>query len=129
MPLKVTLDEDLPRQAAQLLREHGYDAASVIELGMGGWKDPQLWVAIQKDERFLVTADKGFGDIRVYPPGTHFGILLFTPRRRRDSSCVEVVVTGFEFLQFGRPCWSDHSSHSKGDQIEESIKCLLPNTI
>jgi len=79
MSLKITVDEDLPRQAVQLLREHGYDAASVIEQGMGGWKDSQLWIAIQKDERYLVTADKGFGDIRTYPPGTHHGILLLRP--------------------------------------------------
>lgn len=79
MPLKVTVDEDLPRQAVQLLREHGFDAASVVEQGMRGWKDPQLWIVIQRDERFLVTADKGFGDIRAYPPGTHFGILLLRP--------------------------------------------------
>ena len=52
MPLKVTVDEDLPRQAVQLLREHGYDAASVIEQGMSGWKDPQLWIAIQKVRDF-----------------------------------------------------------------------------
>ncbi len=79
MPLKVTVDEDLPRQAVQLLKEHGYDAASVIEQGMGGWKDSQLWLAVQKDERFLVTADKGFGDIRIYPPGNHYGVLLLRP--------------------------------------------------
>ena len=79
MALKVTVDEDLPRQAVQLLREHGYDAASVVEQGMSGWKDAQLWIAVQRDERYLVTADKGFGDIRVYPPGTHQGILLLRP--------------------------------------------------
>ena len=79
MALKVIVDEDLPRQAVQLLREHGYDAASVIEQGMGGWKDPPLWVAVQKHERYFVTADKGFGDIRVYSPGTHHGILLLRP--------------------------------------------------
>lgn len=79
MPLKVAVDEDLPRQAVLLLREHGYDAASVVEMGLGGWKDPQLWIVIQKDERFLVTADKGFGDIRTYPPGGHFGVLLLRP--------------------------------------------------
>jgi hypothetical protein len=39
MPFKVMVDEDLPRQAVQMLREHGYDAASVVEQGMGGWKD------------------------------------------------------------------------------------------
>jgi hypothetical protein len=30
MALKVTVDEDLPRQAVQLLREQGYDAVSVL---------------------------------------------------------------------------------------------------
>lgn len=42
MSLKVTVDEDLPRRAVLLLHEYGYDAASVVEQGMGGWKDPQL---------------------------------------------------------------------------------------
>jgi len=79
MLLKVAVGEGLPRKAIQVLRERGYDAVSVIQLGLGGWKDPQLWIAIQKDERFLVTADKGFGDIRVYPPGKHFGVLLLRP--------------------------------------------------
>lgn len=68
MSLKVITDENLPGRAVQFLKEHGYDAASVVELGMSGWKDSQLWIAVQNDERFLITADKGFGDIRVYPP-------------------------------------------------------------
>lgn len=79
MSLKVTVDEDLPRQAVQVLRDHGYDAASVVDQGMGGWKDPQIWIAVQREERFFVTADKGFGDIRTYPPGKHFGVLLLRP--------------------------------------------------
>lgn len=79
MLLKVAVDEDLPRKATSLLKERGYDVLSVIQLGLGGWKDPQLWIAVQKDERFLVTADKGFGDIRAYPPGEHFGVLLLRP--------------------------------------------------
>ena len=79
MALKVIVDEDLPRRAVQLLQEHGYDAAGVVEQGMSGWKDAQLWVAIQKAEQYLVTGDKGFGDIQVYPPGKHHGILLLRP--------------------------------------------------
>jgi hypothetical protein len=67
MSLKITVDEDLPRQVVQILQGHGYDAASVIEQGMGGWKDPQLWIAVQSEERFLVTTDKGFGDIHANP--------------------------------------------------------------
>ena len=52
MALKVIVDEDLPRRAVQLLQERGYDAAGVVEQGMGGWKDAQLWVAIQKAEQY-----------------------------------------------------------------------------
>ncbi len=46
---------------------------------MGGWKDPALWEAVQTHEQFLVTGDKGFGNIRSYPPGSHHGILLLRP--------------------------------------------------
>ena len=46
---------------------------------MGGAKDVVLWQAAQSEQRFLITADKGFGDIRVYPPGTHAGVLLLRP--------------------------------------------------
>ena len=79
MPIKIKVDEDLPRLAVHVLREHGYDAANVIEQGMGGWKDPKLWEAIQVEERFLVTADKGFANIQKYPPGKHVGVLLLRP--------------------------------------------------
>jgi predicted nuclease of predicted toxin-antitoxin system len=79
MAFLVKVDEDLPRSAAQLLREYGYDAVSVIDQQMGGWKDPLLWKAVQKEGRFFVTADKGFADIRTYPPGKHAGILLLRP--------------------------------------------------
>ena len=91
MSLKIKVDEDLPRQAVQILQEHGYDVASVIEQGMGGWKDPQLWIAVQSEERFLVTADKGFGDIRVYPPGKHFGILLLRPNEDGIRPVIELL--------------------------------------
>lgn len=34
---------------------------------------------MQEEKRFLITADKGFADIRMFPPGTHAGILLLRP--------------------------------------------------
>jgi len=62
-----------------MLRDRGYEALSVVEQGMGGYKDPVLWQAVQKEQRFLITADKGFADIRRYKPGTHQGILILRP--------------------------------------------------
>jgi predicted nuclease of predicted toxin-antitoxin system len=77
IPIKV--DEDLPKAILQLLSTAGYLALSVYEQGMTGWKDPQLWERIQAEERFLITADKGFADIRHHPPGTHHGVMLLRP--------------------------------------------------
>ncbi len=77
--MRIKVDEDLPRMATVKLREYGYDVVSVTDQGMGGWKDPDLWEVVQIEQRFLVTADKGFADIRHYPPGTHAGVLLLRP--------------------------------------------------
>lgn len=34
---------------------------------------------MQKEGRFLITADKGFADVRSHPPGGHAGVLLLRP--------------------------------------------------
>ena len=90
--MRVKVDEDLPKAALTIIVNYGHDAVSVLAQGMGGWKDPAVWRAIQAEGRFLITADKGFADIRNYPPGTHAGILLLRP----DQSGIRPVV---ELLQ------------------------------
>lgn len=77
--MHIKVDEDLPPIAAEWLREQGFEVSTVMEQGMGGWKDAQLWEAVQEEAQFLLTADKGFADIRLYPPGNHGGILLLRP--------------------------------------------------
>jgi predicted nuclease of predicted toxin-antitoxin system len=77
--VRFKIDEDPPHAVTALLREAGYeDVASVRDQGMGGWKDPILWQAVQEEGRFLITADKGFADLRAYPPGNHAGVLPST---------------------------------------------------
>lgn len=77
--MQIKVDEDLPRLVVILLREKGYQSDSVLEQGMSGWKDADLWQSIQVEGRFLVTGDKGFADIRFHPPGSHPGIMLLRP--------------------------------------------------
>ena len=77
--MRIKVDEDLPRAVTRMLRDKGHQALSVVEQGMGGYKDSPLWQAVQAEQRYLVTADKGFADIRRYAPGTHAGVLLLRP--------------------------------------------------
>ena len=77
--MHIKVDEDLPPIIVKWLQDRGYFASTVVEQGMGGWKDAELWEVVQADEQFLLTADKGFADIRHHPPGSHHGILLLRP--------------------------------------------------
>ena len=99
--MRIKVDEDLPAVVGQVLRTRGHDVATVFEEGLGGAKDPDLWRAVQAEGRFLVTADKGFGDLRCYPPGSHAGVLLLRPDEignagaiTGESSSTEQVCVG-----------------------------------
>lgn len=89
--MQIKVDEDLPRRVVALLRENGYQADTVVEQGMAGWTDAEIWRKIQAEGRFLLTADKGFADIRVYPPGTHSGVMLLRPDQDGIRPTVELL--------------------------------------
>ena len=89
--MRIKVDEDLPRAVVQMLRDAGHQVLSVMDQEMGGYKDPDLWQAVQAEERYLVTADKGFADIRYYAPGTHAGILLLRPDQDGIAPLVELL--------------------------------------
>lgn len=74
--MKVKLDENLPASLADLLSSRGHDVDSVLSEGLLGRDDPEIAAAAKADGRMLITLDKGFGDIRTYPPGTHPGIIV-----------------------------------------------------
>ena len=76
MPARLKVDENLPREIAQLMQAHGHDAVTVLDQGWRGLPDDELWERIQTERRWLVTADKEFADLRIYPPGTHVGVIL-----------------------------------------------------
>jgi len=46
---------------------------------------------VQQHGYFFITADKGFGDIRTYPPGTHQGILVLRPAREGANAYLELL--------------------------------------
>lgn len=74
--MKIKLDENLPEVLASILRQLGHDVDSVLNESLGGHDDDEVWAAAQAEERFLITQDLDFSDMRRYTPGTHPGILL-----------------------------------------------------
>lgn len=77
--VRLKTDENVPLSVLPLLRADGRDVLSVHDQAMAGAKDPMLLAALRDEGRALLTLDKGFGDLRVYPPFTHAGIIVLRP--------------------------------------------------
>jgi len=71
------VDENLPDELAQLLRDSGWDCRTVVEQQLGGVDDPTVSRVCDEEDRILVTFDRGFANIKNYPPAYHAGIIVF----------------------------------------------------
>lgn len=58
------------------LAELGHDVDAVLDEGLVGRDDAEVWAASQWAGRFLITQDLDFPDEGKYTPGTHAGLLL-----------------------------------------------------
>jgi predicted nuclease of predicted toxin-antitoxin system len=111
--VSIKVDEDLPPAVAEIFGEVGHDVRTVRQQSWGGFPDDELLARLRAEGRWLLTADRGFADIRRHAPGTYPGIVVFQAtvesRRRylalaeaaartleleRLSGCLVIVTTG-----------------------------------
>ncbi len=88
--MKFKIDENLPVEVAELLRQAGYDAVTVVEQHLGGSPDPNVARVCQQENRALITLDTGFADIRTYPPNQYAGIIVLRLKEQDKASVLEV---------------------------------------
>ena len=74
--MKIKLDENLPDRLVAAITTLGHDLDTVYAERLNGQIDPHVWSATQAAQRFFITQDLDFSDIRRYTPGTHAGLLL-----------------------------------------------------
>lgn len=74
--MKIKLDENLPERLAFEIKALGHDVDTVRTEHLAGRDDADVWRAAQSADRFLITQDLDFSDVRRYTPGTHAGLLL-----------------------------------------------------
>jgi len=90
--MRFKIDENLPSELVEILREAGHDGTTVLEQKMGGEADPALAVVCREEERALVTLDVGFADIRTYRPREHRGLLVLRLKRQDKDSVLRVFL-------------------------------------
>jgi predicted nuclease of predicted toxin-antitoxin system len=96
------VDEDLPREIADLLIARGHDAMTVVGQGWQGAPDHVLWLRVQDEHRWLVTADKGFADLRLHPPGSHAGVILLRSQEESRRAYLELAAIALQHLQLDK---------------------------
>lgn len=89
--MKFKVDENLPIEVAQLLREAGHDVFSVHEQGLVGVTDQVLAAVCQSEKRVMVTLDTHFADIRTYPPESYSGLIILRLTHQDKPHVLEVM--------------------------------------
>ncbi len=71
--MKVLVDENIPLLTVKELRLRGFDVRDIRGTPSHGITDEELWETAQKEQRLLITTDKGFSTKR---NEDHHGILI-----------------------------------------------------
>src|SRR5712692_4130044 len=74
--MRLKLDENMPATPVELLSGWDHDVTTAVEEGLAGRDDPTVAEGVTREGRMLITLDRGFGNIRSYPPGDHPGIIV-----------------------------------------------------
>jgi predicted nuclease of predicted toxin-antitoxin system len=89
--IRFKIDENLPVEAAELLRAVGYDALTVSEQKMSGKKDSFIADICRKEKRTLVTLDLDFSDERYFKPVDSPGIIILRVRKQDKVHLLELI--------------------------------------
>ena len=91
---KFLADENISPAVIEFLRNKGFDVKAVHDAGKSGGTDDFVMDLAQREERLLVTFDKHFANILLYPPNSHHGVI----RIRIHPPLIEHIIQAFEQL-------------------------------
>ena len=88
--MQFKLDENLPR-GRRLLRQRGYEVATVYDQGLRGREDHEIAEVCRAEGRVLVSLDLDFSDIRMFPPENYPGLIVLRLRAKGRSAVWNVL--------------------------------------
>ncbi len=81
------------------LRDMGHDVFDVKEKGLENLSDPEIFRLAQKERRILVTMDKDFSNILLYPPGEHQGIIVVKLYRLKVADATRLFLDAMDDIK------------------------------
>ena len=89
--MRFKVDENLPVEIADVLRQQHYDAMTILEQQMAGQRDEIVAQVCQQEYRVLITLDLDFSDIRCYPPENYAGIIVLRPANQGMNAALRLM--------------------------------------
>jgi predicted nuclease of predicted toxin-antitoxin system len=97
--IKFLIDEDIPRSAAKVLRDRGYEVLDVRDCGLRGEPDEEVFKFAQEEKAVLLTGDLGFGNLLRFPVGKHSGVVIaHFPNEISTSELNNQIIKAFDTL-------------------------------
>ncbi len=98
--MKILVDENIPRISVNALAAIGHDVRDVRGTPDEGIVDDALWNLAQREQRLLITTDRGFARRRA---DFHHGILIITLRRPNHLAIHSRIMAALE--EYGESVW------------------------
>ncbi|HIJ64693.1 MAG TPA: DUF5615 family PIN-like protein [Candidatus Hydrogenedentes bacterium] len=89
--MRILVDENIPQMTVEALRQSGHDVKDVRGTAEEGIDDERIWDIVKREDRFLITTDKGFS---VHRGERHPGVLIVRLRQPNRLRIHQRVMQG-----------------------------------
>lgn len=83
--MRLKLDENMPMLLVTTLRQAGHDVHTAGDEGLLGKPDEDVWAAVTREKRLLLTLDRDFGRLAT-KAGDRPGAIVLRPREANQST-------------------------------------------
>jgi len=98
--LKIFIDENIPQITVDELKKMGHDIRDIRGTEYEGVIDTDLWKMAQKENRLLITTDKGFAQ---YRDSLHYGVLIICLRQPNRHKIHKRIILALK--KFSKSNW------------------------
>jgi predicted nuclease of predicted toxin-antitoxin system len=98
MPLRLLVDANLAPRLAAVIREHGYEAKHVTEVGLGPASDQATFEQARAEGWVVLTADLDFAQLAAVTNFAPVGVILLRLRSLRAERVVERLLAALPMI-------------------------------
>lgn len=93
--MKILVDENIPKSTVDALKDSGHDVLDIRGSKDEGISDIELWDMALKQQRLLISTDRGFTQRRLEK---HHGILIIALRQPNTLKIHDRIMTALEIF-------------------------------